>query len=226
MSTALILIATRPLYWGFAERMIASAKTYLVPHDVVLFTDSDARFDVAHQIKHPGLGFPDATLLRYHAVTSQHELLSKYDNLFYSDADMLFVSPVQESDIFSDGITATQHPGYHARDKGGTPERNPASAAYVAGVRTYFCGGFNGGTSEAYLRMATSIRHGVDTDRARGITAVWHDESHLNRYLFDHPPAKVLSPAFCYPEGYGGGYGWPANQYKPVLIALEKGPRR
>jgi histo-blood group ABO system transferase len=226
MSTALVLIATRPRYWTFAEGLIASAKKFFVPHDVVLFTDRDTPFDVKHQFKITPLPYPDATLYRYHTFLTQKSLLSQYDNIFYGDVDALFVSEVAENDIFSDGITATQHPGYHVRNTHGTPETNRQSAAFVEGLRTYFCGGFNGGTSAAYLQMAETIAAGIDSDKAKGIIAVWHDESHLNRYLFDHPPARILSPSFCYPEGYGGGYGWSADRYKPVFLVLEKGGQR
>jgi hypothetical protein len=226
MSTALVIIATRPRYWEFAEGLIASAKKFFVPHDVVLFTDRSEPFNVRHQIMQEPLGYPEATLYRYHAVESQWELLAQYDQIFYADADALFVALVQEEDIFSSGITATVHSGYYAQNQQGSPERNPASAAYLASVRTYYCGGFNGGESQAYLRMATMIRQGVDSDKAKGIVAVWHDESHLNRYLFDNPPARVLSPSFCYPEGYAGQYGWPAAQHKAIFMVLEKGGQR
>jgi histo-blood group ABO system transferase len=226
MSTALIIIATRPRYWKFAEDLIASAKKFFVPHDVILFTDREEPFDVCYQFTQEPLGYPDATLYRYHIVLSQRDLLSKYDNIFYGDADALFVAPVEEEDIFSEGITATVHSGYHVQNQQGSPERNPESAAYLPHLCTYFCGGFNGGTSEAYLKMAEVIRQGVDSDKAKGIVAVWHDESHLNRYLFDHPPALVLSPSFCYPESYTGNYGWPASQYKPIFMVLEKRGQR
>ena len=226
MSTALVVIATRPRYWDFAEGLIASAKQFFVPHDVILFTDRGTPFDVRHQLAWPSYGYPDATLLRYHAVMSQKLLLSGYDHIFYADADALFVAPVTESDIVSDGITATVHSGYFAQNIGGSPEMRPASAAYCPQVRTYFCGGFNGGTSEAYLRMAAWIRDGIDADARHGIVPIWHDESMMNRYLYDNPPARILPPSFCYPEGYAGGYGWSPNQYKPVFVVLEKGGQR
>jgi hypothetical protein len=222
MSTALVVIATRPLYWGYAEGLIASAKQFFVPHDVVLFTDRGTPFDVRHQFAAPSYGYPDATLLRYHTMLTQQPLLLSYDNIFYADADAKFVAPVAESDILSNGITATVHAGYFVRNTQGSPEKNPRSTAYLPFVRQYYCGGFNGGTSQAFLQMAETIRAGVNTDKTRGIVAIWHDESHLNRYLFDHPPARVLSPSFCYPEGYGGGYGWTTEQYKPVFMVLEK----
>jgi histo-blood group ABO system transferase len=227
MSTALVIIATRPRYWDFAMGLIASAKQFFVPHDIVIFTDSKgAPFDARHQFPWESYGYPEATLYRYHAIMSQRGVLAQYDHIFYADADAQFVAPVTGEDIFSNGITATVHSGYFARNTGGTPETRPASAAYVAGVRQYYCGGFNGGTSEAYLQMAEAIRNGVDADKAKGLMAIWHDESHLNRYLFDHPPARVLSPSFCYPEGYSGGYGWSTNEYKPIFVVLDKGGQR
>jgi histo-blood group ABO system transferase len=227
MSTALVVIATGEVYRRHAKNLIASAKQFFVPHDVVLFTDALHEFaDVPIKFQREHLGYPRATLTRYHAMCEAKEILAKYDHVFYSDADMLFVSPVAESDIFSSGITATAHPGYHVRDQHGSPEKNPHSTAYLPVIRTYFCGGFNGGTSAAFLQMAETIKRNVDIDDANKILAVWHDESHLNRYLYDNPPARILTPAFCYPEGYGGGYGWATYKYKPVLLALEKRGRK
>jgi histo-blood group ABO system transferase len=162
----------------------------------------------------PHEGFPGATLHRYHTFLKVAPFLRTFDYLFYCDVDMLFVDKVGE-EIFSDGITATLHPGF---DGGiGTPERRPNSTAYIppTAKNKYFCGGFNGGESEAFLQMAETTTHNIDLDARNGVTAIWHDESHLNRYLYDNPPAKILTPSYCYPEG------WEAP-YTPKLMALSK----
>jgi hypothetical protein len=226
--TALVLIATGERYWHFADDFITSAKRFFIPHDVILFTDAKHTFNVAHQIECPSLVYPEATLLRYHLFTSVDKLLERYENIFYSDVDMRFVSPVTEEEVLSKGITATQHPGYVG--SAGTPETRKESLAYIGEpLRNYFCGGFNGGTSHAYLTMATNIRDAIDQDKEKNIVAVWWDESHLNRYLFFNPPAKILSPAFCYPDVPHDFYRdiWRhagLGEITPKLLALEKGP--
>lgn len=211
MSTALVIIATGEVYRRHARELIDSAKKFFVPHDVILFTDDLPSFDVPDVTYKPRLGYPNETLMRYHTMLTKRETLSRYDNVFYSDADNLFVAPVAEEDVFSDGITATAHPGYVGLH--GTPETNPRSTAYQPNVRTYFCGGFNGGTSVAFLRMAGEIVQAVNADDAKGVVALWHDESHLNRYLYDYPPARILTPSFCYPNTEKGG-GFYANIWK------------
>jgi hypothetical protein len=78
--------------------------------------------------------------------------------------------------------------------------------------------------------MAQSIRKSIDTDIANGVVALWHDESHLNRYLYDHPPAKTLTPAFCWPDPEAEGVKYAeiwaqANRGAPIvpkLLALKK----
>jgi len=225
MRTALVLIATGEKYRNYAKAFITNAREYFVPHDVVLFTDkpmenTEAKYAVPYTYQ----GYPQASYLRYHAFTSIQKILSRYDFIFYSDVDMRFVAPVGE-EIFSEGITATEHPGYVGL--AGTPETNVASTAYCPQVRTYFCGGFNGGSTSAFLDMSLDIARDIDIDQSRGVQAIWVDESHLNRYLFDHPPSKILSPSYCYPEkdDHYRQIWARANRgpFEPRLLALEKG---
>jgi hypothetical protein len=48
--------------------------------------------------------------------------------------------------------------------------------------------------------MSESILENIQDDLARGVIAVWHDESHLNRYFYDNPPALVLDHPFAVAE--------------------------
>jgi hypothetical protein len=227
MRTALLVIATTPPYWGYAKRLMESADKFLFPHDTILFTDNPEESDLAlRQFAIPTRKFPEATLFRYHVICDHLKFLREYDHLFYSDADMLFVDTVAPEEILSGGITAVEHPGFVGTI--GTPETRKESTAYCPKPRTYFCGGFNGGTAQAFLNMAVDIKWQTTFDHQKGIKAIWNDESHLNRYLYDNPPARVLSPAFCYPQDAneyykhiwekGGGY----KNVVPKLLAMTK----
>ena len=243
MKTALLLIATGEKYRKYIDPFLRSADEFFVPHDIILWTDLKGlnyRFaPTIHVVSKTGLGYPKETLHRYHSFLQQEELLRGYDQVFYSDIDMRFVAPVAAEDIFSNGITATLHPGFvvhRDRQRGfilesmptsGTPERCFKSTACLDASckNQYFCGGFNGGNIDSFLKMATKLRDNIDKDTTVGITALWHDESHLNHYLYHNPPAKILTPSFCYPEDYHGQFGWSPEKYKPVLLALNKGGR-
>jgi hypothetical protein len=228
--TALVVIASGEIYWRYAEALIVSAKKFFIPHDIFLFTDREAKFDVKKQVAIPSLRFPEATLKRYHIFLEEEEALSQYENIFYCDADMLFAESIAENEILSYGITVVEHPGFLGHPEGASYESNPASTAYLKQAMTYVCGGFNGGTSRAYLEMAKVIRAAIDTDLEHGIVARWHDESHLNRYCYDNPPARILSPAFCHPiPGEAYRKGWEAARgaeyvktIVPKIIAIEK----
>jgi len=226
VKTALLVIATGDKYREYVQPLLASARTYFVPHTAVVFSDFS---DIGHGerpftvIEHEN--WPGPTLHRYHNFIKVENFLRCFDHLFYVDVDMLFVNAVKEEDVFSNGITAVLHPGYVNRV--GTPERRSESEAYLPNsvVNKYFCGGFIGGQSEHFLKMAKTIASSIDIDSSRGITAIWHDESHQNKYLYHNPPSKILTPSFCYPEDYSGQWGWKPEDYKPVLVALNKKKR-
>lgn len=218
-STALIVIATGQRYWPYIGPLVQSAKKYFLDHDVILFTDSPD-YHVPIHVRIPALGFPGETLFRYHTILAHRYLFWPYEHVFYADVDMLFVDKVGD-EILANGITATLHAGYV--DSQSAPwERHTSSTAYIqpGKERAYYVGGFNGGTRDEYLHMATTIRNGVDTDATRGIMAIWHDESHLNYYLSEYPPAITLSPAYCFPETELANPRW-----KPKIICLEKSLR-
>lgn len=219
MSIALLVIATGgERYTKFVRPLLESAREYFPVHHPIVFTDSDEAFG-AIQVHQENLGWPRATLMRYHAFQRSQELLRKFDYLFYCDVDMLFVNKIEPEEICADGITATLHPGFPQ-----TFERGAASTAYVAGDHPYYQGCFVGGRTDRFLAMCEEIAICIDADDANGVMAVWHDESHLNRYLVDHPPAKVLTPAFAYPaEKYlVTPEKWQKHGWVPKISHLEK----
>jgi hypothetical protein len=215
--TALLVIATGERYHRFIEPLLESARKYFVPHDSVLLTDLQTRSSATTQIIKKALGFPGETLNRYNTVVEYYNVLLKYKHVFYVDVDALFVAPVDPSILVEHGLVATLHPGFVGTE--GTPERRKASRAYIelGSDNNYYCGGFNGGSTVAYLNMAAELAVDIEIDKENGITAIWHDESMINRYLYEHPPTLTLSPSYCSVEGS------PDPRYPPILVALSKG---
>lgn len=201
MSACLIAVVSGDAYVRYAERMFSSAEEHF---------PGDTRRLPARS------GWPDATLYRYHAVLEAD--WSGYDYLYLSDADMLWEAPA--GDIFGE-IVATQHPGYVGR-KDLPYEDRPESTAFVDEGETYYAGGFVGGERKAFLDLCRKMVFAIDEDEEHGITAVWHDESHLNRILRDSPPTKVLPPSYSYPDD-ASGYPW-LWRYPRILVAQDKTP--
>jgi len=196
--TLLLLIATGARYEQYVRPLLQSADKYFVPHKTLLLTDSASDYGV-HQFPKTHAGFPETTLKRYASFLEHKNFISTFEHAFYIDIDALFVDYVGE-EIFSEGITATVHHGYRNKSADSVIESNSNSAAFLPSVKTYYCGGFNGGTSKAYLEMAESIQRGVEQDERNHIMAVWHDESHLNKYLEINPPTRILDSSYGYPE--------------------------
>jgi hypothetical protein len=64
--------------------------------------------------------------------------------------------------------------------------------------------------------MSRKIRENIDTDLQKDIIAIWHDESHLNRYLISNQQlTKTLLPSYCYPESWN-------LPYPKKILALDK----
>jgi len=218
MKIGLLIIATNK-YTTFLQQLISSAdKFFCNNHEVTyfIFTNKYIKIDSIRNIvkiyaEHKE--WPWMTLGRYKIFSEESNRLSNMDYLYYSDVDMGFCDFVGD-EILSQRV-ATQHPGYFGER--GTPETNPLSLACVLPheAMQYFAGGFNGGTSEEYLKMANKISINIEKDYSRGIIAIWHDESHMNRYFIDNSPTKILEPSYCYGESMN-------IPFKRKLVALDK----
>jgi histo-blood group ABO system transferase len=212
-----LLIVATGKYICFVNPLIESAKKYFCRnHRVTYFVFTDQEFDPPEdvvRIEQHRLGWPYDTMMRYQIYLDHWQRLLKQDYLFACDADMLLVGDVGD-EILGKRV-ATLHPGFLG--KRGSYETNSRSKAYI-GKREgsyYFAGGFYGGERDSFFHiLKTNIDH-IQDDLRRGIIAVWHDESHWNRYCIDFPPTLILTPSYCYPEGWD-------LPYKKKLVALEK----
>jgi histo-blood group ABO system transferase len=144
--------------------------------------------------------WPFTTLKRFHYFNKAKDIIKKSDYSFYIDADSLFIGDIREEFLPERGMVGTIHPCLFLDN--GTPERNPNSKAFISFSENnrYFCGGFFGGDSESFLEMSEKISSNIDEDLSKEIIAIWHDESHINRFFLDNPPKSTMEPPFAVAE--------------------------
>lgn len=212
-----LLIMATGKYISFVEPLIDSAEQYFCKdHKVTYFVFTDGELKEREnlvKVHQSRLGWPFDTMMRFQSYYEAKELFVDQDYLFACDADMCFVGEVGD-EVLGERV-ATQHPGFVG--KRGSYECDPASLACVnpSEGSEYFAGGFYGGSREEMLNITKVNSEHINEDLKRGIIAVWHDESHWNRYCIDHKPTVILSPSYCYPESW-------LLPYIPKLLALDK----
>ena len=180
-----------------------------------VFTDADhieeEELPNVHRIYRPCQGWPNDTLLRYDIFLESEELYSDCDYLFFFNANYICCKRVKEKDFLplEEGLLFTQHPGQSGKPVADyTYERNPQSEAFIPmGEGVYYvAGGLNGGKTSDYLCLVRELSERIHRDLDKGVIAIYHDESHINRYLYDmmqqNRKFKLLSPAYCYPEDW------------------------
>ena len=222
-----ILLICTGKYDQFVKPLIDSLEGNFLPgvkKRYYLFTDRDHVDSRATHIKIERKGFPGDTLYRFHHFLKiEDQLREETQFLYYSDVDMLCVDRVGEEVLptITKPLVATAHPGYYLVSLG-TPESNPVSTAYIDPREyrpCYWAGGFSGGETSEYLKLAKQIKSNVDSDSEKNYVAVWHDESHLNRYLTSNlEKVKSLNPSYCYSHSHCSG----KPGVTPKIIALDK----
>ena len=181
--------------------------------DYFVFTDSDAltyaERDNVHIIYQELLGWPYDTLNRFHFFAKIENQLKEFDYIFFMNANMLCREEIVAEEILPQDkdIVVIRHPGFWDKSNDEyTYDRNPKSQAYMGKQegKYYVCGGINGGKAIPYLELIKELRRRVDIDSSNDVIALWHDESHLNKYVWELGDDKclVLSPAYGYPEGW------------------------
>lgn len=209
MRVAYIFVATGK-YSQFIDGLILSGTENFFPDkkvEFIAFTDDDAyvnKYPNLRAVSQKKLGWPYDTLMRFHMINSIKDILT-HDYIYFGNANMIFYEPVG-TDILPDksnDLVGSIHPAQNEMPKSyRSYERNSQSAACVPYGQEgdfYYQGCLFGGTNKAFLSMTETLQKQVQMDLDKNFIAVWHDESHMNRYFTDNKP-KALHPGYVYPE--------------------------
>ena len=248
-SIAVCMVATGKYIQYVEKTQKECVQNFLAPHhlEFFLFTDQTDKTQPAcdqftvHKYKIDRKGFPGDTLYRYHYMDLAREKLNHFDYIIYMDVDYaVYNRPCYTDFIVDRGLIATKHlHNLHEKvnSKGliGSPETNPESSACIPKgkkMQAYYAGGVQGGRASEFLEAITALKAQIDADDRKGIVAVWHDESHWNRYLVDHPPSEInqnhIYPEHCIvesgkePQQNANCTSLHNNEYYPVMVPLDK----
>lgn len=211
-SVAILYIATGR-YTVFWDYFYQSAEKYLLPDcdkHYILFTDSDSLINSINNsksnvtvVKQEALSWPYIALLRYEIFLNSRELIEPYDYAFFFNGNTEFLQTVTQQDLLplnpEENLTfyLQPHVFHHHRNK--YPyDRNPKSKAYIPynQGKYYFAGGVLGGKTYALLELCEVLGNRTRIDLDKGIIALWHDESYLNKYALGRSDIKILPPYF------------------------------
>ncbi len=200
-----------------------SKKTFLV------FTDGEGDFpDDVKLYEQEHLSWPYITLKRFEIINKAREEIIKNDWLVFLDADTLVVDTVLEKDFFSSKpLFGVWHPCHHLgmsphNKFPGAFETNPLSLACIETEKEfpsiYYQGCLWGGKIPEVIDMIDELEERTNTDLKNNTIAVWHDESHLNKYFFEHKDQiNTLGPEYAYPEVFDG-----YCNFSPKIMHLAK----
>jgi hypothetical protein len=198
-------------------------KTFLV------FTDGEGDFPEDVKVyPQEHLEWPYITLNRFEILNKAREEISNHDWLVFFDADTLVVGKVLEEDFFSDKpLFGVWHPchnlGMPPHNKlPGAFETNPLSLAYVdmqkESPELYYQGCLWGGKVPEVLEMIDELQDRTNKDLKNNVIALWHDESHLNKYFIENKnKVNLLGPEYAYPEVFAG-----YCDFEPKIVHLAK----
>ena len=184
---------------SFAERLKSPDKIRFI-----VFTDNENLFLADNVITVPAESLPKPlnTLLRFNYFLKIKDLFEPDDLIYYADADTLMNKDVYISEIepeAKDEYVTVKHPW--AEDEYSNDYllcKNEQSSAYLDRLKQYFQGCFFGAYAKNFYNLVEACNKGVNDDFENRIISIWHDESHLNKYLRDKK-CKMLGREYNIP---------------------------
>lgn len=147
--------------------------------------------------RHPR--WQDVSMMRMKSISKAIESDIRHccTHVFCFDVDQSFAARFG-SEALGESV-ALLHAHYYNRPPFWfTYDRNPKSKAYMETGDFYYHAAVFGGTWKSVKALAEACYESIMEDKKNNVEALWHDESHLNKYFWLHKPSRVLSPEYCW----------------------------
>lgn len=194
-------------------------KQYYVFTDVDKIYQEDVDVNI-HRFYQEALPWPDIALKRYEIFLKIKDILIRdTDYVFFFNGNSLFLDYIVWPEIAPNeqqGFLLSLSWNCYDDNRKFPYDRNIYSTACIPYGKgnIYYQSGITGGRTREYVNLLQECKEQTDIDYFNKVTAVYHDESHLNKFLLDRK-IKVLSTNYGRPEE------WETPQY-PKMIFRDK----
>jgi hypothetical protein len=220
-------------YLNFLPHYYENIEQYFLPNTkktILVFTDGEIEGVSDNIIPYyqEHLPWPLITLKRFEIINKAKDIIKDHDLFVFIDADALPVTTITEEEFFVDKpLFGVQHPCHFLKMKPhdqypGAWDQNPKSLAYVnteeEKPKIYFQGCLWGGKVPEVCDMIDELERRVNRDIENQVTALWHDESHINKYFLERiSDVHVFSSEYSYPEVFSE-----VCTFEPKIVHLRK----
>jgi hypothetical protein len=209
-----ICVGRYDVFWNTfietAEKYLFTNKDKYEKHYMVVTTNNIHIPDNVSNIqikKDVAYKYPLSILYKFKYILLFENEMKNMDYVYYFNANAVFCDYVDDDILPNsmDEFVIAGHPVYNdgKHDYKKRYENREISTAYIdrkdKRAKYYCMSGIFGATPDILIPMSKEINTNIDIDLKNNIIAIWHDESHLNKWLLSHK-YRVLPAEYCYME--------------------------
>jgi hypothetical protein len=231
MKVAICFIGTGK-YLNFLPKYYENIHKYFLPETektFLVFTDGEGDFPEDVKVySQEHLDWPYITLQRFETIQKAKEEIEKNDWFVFIDADALVVDTITVDEFFDEtkSFFGVHHPCHFLKMPPhnkfpGAFETNKISNAAVDDtddLSVYYQGCLWGGKVPDVLELIDELAKKTNEDLEKNVIAVWHDESHLNKFFIENKDrVHTLGSEYAYPEIFSD-----YCNFEPKIVHLAK----
>ncbi|KAF3832980.1 hypothetical protein F7725_026645, partial [Dissostichus mawsoni] len=143
----------------------------------------------------------DISMIRMKTISDaiESEIHHHCNYVFCFDVDQEFKGRFG-SEALGDSVALLHAWYYNAPNNLYTYDRNPRSKAFMETGDYYYNAAVFGGLLEKVKNLTDYCFLNIMEDKLNNVEALWHDESHLNKYFWINKPSRLLSPEYCWDQ--------------------------
>uniref|UniRef100_A0A3Q3WJM9 Alpha 1,3-galactosyltransferase 2 n=1 Tax=Mola mola TaxID=94237 RepID=A0A3Q3WJM9_MOLML len=212
-SVALTVFAVGRYLDAYLNTFLTSAERYFMlglPVTYFIFTDlpekvPNIKLGLGRSLKIVQIEkhsrWQDISMMRMKTIsnTIESEIHHCCNYVFCFDVDQKFMGRFG-SEALGDSVALLHAHYYKLPKERFTYDRNPKSKAFLQTGDFYYHAAIFGGLLKNVKNLTDSCYMSIMEDKKNNVEALWHDESHLNKYFFLYKPSRILSPEYCWDQ--------------------------